>query len=151
MCSGNKEVFMKAALQEAKKALALGEVPVGAVLVKGDEIIARGHNSSIALHDASAHAEMIALRQAGQSLRNYRLADTDLYVTLEPCIMCMGALVHGRVKRIFFGARDPKAGAAGSVFDFSCEERLNHSIEVSAGLLEEQCRSLLQNFFRSKR
>lgn len=142
---------MKAALEEAEKALALGEVPVGAVFVKGEKIIARGHNSSIALHDASAHAEMIALRQAGQALGNYRLTDTELYVTLEPCIMCMGALVHGRVKRILFGARDPKAGAAGSVFDFSCDARLNHCIEVKEGILEEQCRSLLQDFFRSKR
>ena len=145
------ELFMKAALEEAGKALQKDEVPVGAVLVKQGEIISNGHNSSIMLNDPSAHAEIIALRQAGKLLGNYRLADTELYVTVEPCIMCMGALLHARVKRLIFGAHDQRAGAAGSVFDFTCDDRLNHKLEVRAGVLEAECRNLMQLFFRKKR
>ena len=145
------ELFMKAALEEAGKALENEEVPVGAVLVRGGEIISNGHNSSVMLHDPSAHAEIIALRQGGRALGNYRLADTELYVTVEPCIMCMGALLNARIKTLIFGAHDQRAGAAGSVFDFTCDERLNHKLEVRAGVLEAECRNLIQLFFREKR
>jgi tRNA(adenine34) deaminase len=142
---------MKAALEEAGKALQKEEVPVGAVLVKQGQIISNGHNSSIMLNDPSAHAEIIALRQGGKLLGNYRLADTELYVTVEPCIMCMGALLHARVKTLIFGAHDQRAGAAGSVCDFTCDDRLNHKLEVRAGVLEAECRNLMQLFFRKKR
>jgi tRNA(adenine34) deaminase len=142
---------MKAALEEAQKALADDEVPIGAVLVHGGDIIARGHNSPILLHDPTAHAEVITLRNGGRALGNYRLTDTELYVTLEPCIMCMGALLHARVKRLVFGTRDPKAGAAGSVVDFACHESMNHRIAVTGGVLEEECRNLLYCFFKTKR
>ena len=145
------ELFMKAALEEAGKGLENEEVPVGAVLVRGGEIISNGHNSSVMLHDPSAHAEIIALRQGGRALGNYRLADTELYVTVEPCIMCMGALLNARIKTLIFGAHDQRAGAAGSVFDFTCDERLNHKLEVRAGVLEAECRNLIQLFFREKR
>jgi tRNA(adenine34) deaminase len=149
--SGKDEQFMKAALEEARKALEKEEVPIGAVLVANQQIIARGHNRSIILNDPSAHAEIIALRQGGKVLGNYRLTDTAVYVTVEPCIMCMGALVQARIKRLVFGARDPRAGAAGSVFDFSRDERLNHKIETAEGILEKECRTLIQSFFSSKR
>ena len=149
--SSRDEAFMRAALAEARKALEQGEVPAGAVLVRGDEVIARGHNSPISRNDPSAHAEIMALREGGRTQGNYRLSGTEMYVTLEPCIMCMGALVHARVERLIFGAYDPRTGAAGSVFDFSEDERLNHRIEVRAGVLEPECRELLQDFFKSKR
>lgn len=142
---------MKAALEEAKKALSDGEVPIGAVLVRDGAIIARGYNSPILLQDPTAHAEVITLRRGGRVLGNYRLTDTELYVTLEPCIMCMGALLHARIKRLVFGTRDPRAGAAGSVVDFSCHESMNHRIKVTGGILEEECRNLLQRFFKTKR
>jgi len=142
---------MKAALDEAKKALKKGEIPIGAVLVKSDEIIARGHNSSITLNDSTAHAEIMALRRGGKVLGNYRLAGADLYVTVEPCVMCLGALIHARIKRLIFGAYDYRAGAAGSVFDFTRDKNLNHSLEVTAEVMESQCRALIRNFFKTKR
>jgi len=142
---------MGAALEEARKAHALQEVPVGAVLVLDHEIIARGHNSTIALHDPTAHAEIVALRRAGSKLGNYRLVGAELFVTVEPCIMCMGALIHARIKRLVFGTRDPRTGAAGSVFDLSHDKRLNHRVAVHAGVLETACRDMIQDFFRAKR
>jgi tRNA(adenine34) deaminase len=145
------ELFMRAALEQAREALDRGEVPIGAVLVKDGAVICRTHNSPITLCDPSAHAEMLALRAAGQRLNNYRLNDTALYVTLEPCVMCMGALVHARVKRLIFGAADPKAGAAGSVFNLAGHEKLNHAIGVTAGVLAEECGELLQKFFKARR
>ncbi|TNF34638.1 MAG: tRNA adenosine(34) deaminase TadA [Gammaproteobacteria bacterium] len=143
--------WMQKALELARKAESEDEVPVGAVVVKNNELIAVGWNHPIQAHDPSAHAEMMAIRNAGQVLNNYRLIDTTLYVTLEPCPMCVGAMIHARIKRLVFGAYDPKTGAAGSVFDLLQSEKHNHSVEVTAGVLEEECRAVLQNFFRQKR
>jgi len=143
--------WMTEALREAAQAEAAGEVPVGAVVVHDGVLIGRGHNAPIALDDPTAHAEIQALRVAAQCVGNYRLIDTTLYVTVEPCLMCMGALVHARVKRLVFGCYDPKAGAAGSLYDISTDQRLNHQIAVTAGVSEEECRALLQRFFRKKR
>ena len=143
--------FMKAALKAAKKARENGEVPVGAVLVKDDEIISTGQNSPITLNDPTAHAEIIALREGGEKLKNYRLIDTILYVTIEPCTMCMGAIMHARVKKLVFGTFDPRAGAAGSLFDFTIENKFNHNVEVKSGILEPECRELIQDFFKQKR
>ena len=143
--------FMKAALKAAKKARENGEVPVGAVLVKDDEIISTGQNSPITLNDPTAHAEIIALREGGEKLKNYRLIDTILYVTIEPCTMCMGAIMHARVKKLVFGTFDPRAGAAGSLFDFTIENKFNHNVEVKSGILESECRELIQAFFKQKR
>jgi tRNA(adenine34) deaminase len=143
--------FMKAALKAAKKAWENGEVPVGAVLVKDDEIISTGQNSPITSNDPTAHAEIIALREGGEKLKNYRLIDTILYVTIEPCTMCMGAIMHARVKKLVFGTFDPKAGAAGSLFDFTIENKFNHNVEVKSGILESECRELIQDFFKQKR
>jgi tRNA(adenine34) deaminase len=145
------EYFMKAALKAAKKAWENGEVPVGAVLVKDDEIISTGQNSPITSNDPTAHAEIIALREGGEKLKNYRLIDTILYVTIEPCTMCMGAIMHARVKKLVFGTFDPRAGAAGSLFDFTIENKFNHNVEVKSGILESECRELIQDFFKQKR
>ena len=145
------ELFMNTALFEAEKALEKGEVPIGAVLVKNGEIVARGHNCSITLNDPTAHAEIMALRQGGTFLGNYRLTGSELYVTVEPCIMCIGAMTHARIKRLIFGAYDHRTGAAGTVFDFTHDENLNHSIEVTSAVLEPQCRDLIQRFFKLKR
>ncbi len=143
---------MREALREAEKAFREGEVPVGAVLVseKG-EIIGRGHNRPISLCDPTAHAEILALREGARRLGNYRLLGTTLYVTLEPCPMCAGALVYARVKRLVFGARDEKSGACGSLYDIVRDSRLNHRLEVAEGLLAEEARKLLQEFFRLRR
>ncbi len=138
--------FMRRAIALANLAEQAGEVPVGAVLVKDGEIIAEGWNTSIGQHDATAHAEIQALRQAGQRLQNYRLLDTTLYVTLEPCPMCAGALLHSRVKRIVFGAPDLKAGAAGTVLNLFESQASYHYVTVDKGLLEEECREQLQSF-----
>ena len=143
--------FMKAALAEAKVAAKAGEVPVGAVLVRNGEIVARGLNRPIQDNDPTAHAEVMALRAAATEERNYRLTDTTLYVTLEPCPMCVGAMLHARIGRLVFGAYDPKAGAAGSVIDLCDDRRFNHQIEVNGGLLEEQCGGLLKDFFAKHR
>ncbi|WP_428774290.1 tRNA adenosine(34) deaminase TadA [Vibrio sp.] len=143
--------FMRRALELAAQAELQGEVPVGAVLVKDNQIIAEGWNCSIGHHDATAHAEIQVLRQAGQAIENYRLLDTTLYVTLEPCPMCAGALLHSRVKRVVFGAPDLKAGAAGTVLDIFASQAAYHYAEVQGGLLEHECREQLQNFFRRRR
>ncbi|MDY6953122.1 MAG: tRNA adenosine(34) deaminase TadA [Thermodesulfobacteriota bacterium] len=146
------EAFMEEAILEAKKAAAKGEVPVGAVLVSGQGmVVAKAHNQTIALSDPTAHAEVLALRSAGETLRNYRLVNTILYVTMEPCIMCMGALLHARIATLVFGAKDPKWGAAGSLYDLSSDPRLNHRIDVQGGILERACRELIQAFFKEKR
>ncbi|MBI3188268.1 MAG: tRNA adenosine(34) deaminase TadA [Gammaproteobacteria bacterium] len=145
------EYWMEHALHLARKAAEVDEVPVGAVIVKDNQLIAEGWNHPIQLHDPSAHAEMIALRQAGITLNNYRLLDTTLYVTLEPCVMCVGAMIHARVGRVVFGAYDAKTGAAGSMFDLLQSEKHNHKIDVTGGVLEEQCRDVLQEFFKRKR
>jgi len=143
--------FMKAALKVAKKAWENGEVPVGAVLVMDDEIISTGQNSPISSNDPTAHAEIIALREGGEKLKNYRLIDTTLYVTIEPCTMCMGAIIHARIRKLVFGTFDPRAGAAGSLFDFTKENKFNHNVEVKSGILESECRELIQDFFKQKR
>jgi tRNA(adenine34) deaminase len=142
---------MQHALTLARRAAAQGEVPVGAVLVKDGAVAGEGWNQPIALHDPSAHAEMLALRAAAAALGNYRLPGTTLYVTLEPCVMCAGAIIHARVGRLVFGARDPKAGAVDSVYDVIAQPRLNHAVEWSGGLLEPECGALLREFFRSRR
>lgn len=138
-------------MQLAGRAEANGEVPVGAVVVKGGQIVGEGFNGCIGLHDPSAHAEMLALRQAGQQLQNYRLVDCTLYVTLEPCAMCAGLLVHSRVQRLVYGAADAKAGACGSVFDLVRHPQLNHQLEVTGGVLAAQCSEQLSAFFRRRR
>src|SRR5690606_21010552 len=143
--------FMRLAIAEAEKARARGEVPVGAVLVRGEEVIAAAGNSPIELNDPSAHAEMLALRRAGQALGNYRLDDTVMYVTLEPCLMCAAALVHARVRRVVFGAFDPKAGGAGGLIDLFALKGLNHRVDVFGGVLEQECGALLSEFFASVR
>jgi len=143
---------MRQALLEAQQAARQDEVPVGAVLVARDgTVLARAHNQTIALCDPTAHAEILALRAASQAVGNYRLLDTTLYVTIEPCIMCMGALLQARVARILFGAEDPKWGGAGSRYNLAADTSLNHTIDVQGGLLENECRELIQDFFRAKR
>jgi len=145
------EIFMRAALELARQAEAAGEVPIGAVVVKDGEIIGRGFNAPISRHDPSAHAEMVALRDAAQRLGNYRLVDCELFVTLEPCLMCAGAIMHARIARVVYGARDPKTGACGSVLDAFAERRLNHHTEVTGGVLAEECGAVLSNFFSMRR
>jgi tRNA(adenine34) deaminase len=146
------EYFMELALQEAKRAGQIGEVPVGAVLVsENDEILAAAHNQTIKLADPTAHAEILVLRKAALEINNYRLLKTTLYVTVEPCIMCMGAIVHARISQVVFGTADPKWGAAGSLYNYAEDERLNHRVEITSGVCAEDCRRLMQDFFRSKR
>lgn len=142
---------MRAALAEAEKAAGEGEVPVGAVIVVNDEIVATGRNCSIATSDPSAHAEIIALREAGSGIGNYRLPHATLYVTLEPCVMCTGAIVQARLKRVVFGAYDEKAGALGSVEDLSDSRALNHRFEINGGLFADECSELLRVFFEARR
>ncbi|MFZ9993896.1 MAG: tRNA adenosine(34) deaminase TadA [Steroidobacteraceae bacterium] len=143
--------FMHLALAQARAAADSGEVPVGAVIVKSGEVIASGANRPIAQHDPTAHAEILALRRAGEALSDYRLLDTTLYVTLEPCIMCASAIIHARVQRVVFGAWDPKAGAAGSVMNVFTTPQLNHRVDVFGGVLIEECANLLSEFFRARR
>lgn len=143
--------FMRAALDEAARATATGEVPIAAIVVKNGAILAQSHNYRETWQDPTAHAEMIVIREAAKVLRSWRLTDTTLYVTLEPCAMCLGAVILARIPRVVFGARDPKAGACGSVLDFTQEPRLNHRIEMISGLLEEESQTLLQQFFRQLR
>jgi len=145
------DYYMGLAIEQARIAEAQGEVPVGAIIVKDDEVIATGGNAPITLHDPSAHAEMRAMRAAGESLQNYRLNDTTLYVTLEPCPMCAGALVNARVSRVVYGAQDFKAGAAGTVFELTQSDKLNHRLAVTGGVREGECVALLQEFFRGRR
>lgn len=142
---------MREALEAAEAAAESGEVPVGAVVVAGGEIIARGHNRSETDNDPSAHAEIVALREAARRTGNYRLTDATLYVTLEPCAMCMGALVQARIERLVFGAYDPKAGAAGSAIDLSDSPSFNHRFEINGGVLADECGSVLKAFFESRR
>lgn len=142
---------MSAALALARQAADAGEVPVGAVVVCDGQIVGRGYNQPIGAHDPSAHAEVMALRDAARTRGNYRLPDCDLYVTLEPCMMCAGAMFHARVRRVFFGASDPKTGVAGSVVDVFAETRLNHHAQVEGGLLSAQCGALLSDFFARRR
>jgi tRNA(adenine34) deaminase len=145
------EKWMREALQMARQAQAADEVPVGAVLVKEGAILGSGWNQPIGAHDPTAHAEIMALRAAAQSAGNYRLTGTTLYVTLEPCAMCAGAMVHARVARLLYGAADPKTGAAGSVFDLTRTDKLNHRLEVEGGVLAEECGGLLKDFFIRRR
>ena len=150
MCDVNTE-FMRAALAEAKAAADAGEVPIGAVAVLNGEIVGRGQNRVLRDLDPTAHAEIVAMREAAKSLGNYRLTECELFVTLEPCAMCAGAMIHARLKRLVYGARDPKAGAAGSVLEVLNHPRLNHQMEVTAGVLEVECGDLLREFFRQRR
>ncbi len=143
--------FMALAQAAAEEARAVGEVPVGAVLVRGDDVIATGFNRPIGGHDPSAHAEMAALRNAARALENYRLPGCELYVTLEPCLMCAGAIMHARIARVVFGARDPKTGACGSVVDAFANPQLNHHTEVIGGVLEDECGAALSAFFAERR
>jgi len=146
------EIFMNLALGEAKKAGQIGEVPVGAILVsENGEILSAAHNQTINRTDPTAHAEILALRKAAFDIKNYRLINTTLYVTVEPCIMCMGAIVHARVSRVVFGAADPKWGAAGSLYNYAEDNRLNHRVEITADVCADDCRRLMQDFFRTKR
>jgi tRNA(adenine34) deaminase len=145
------ELFMQQALSQAHNAWALGEVPVGAIVVKDGQVIATGFNQPIGTHDPTAHAEIMALRAAAEILGNYRLPGCELYVTLEPCAMCSGAMMHARLSRIVFGASDPKTGVCGSVLDLFAQEKLNHHAEVVGGVLADQCGALLKDFFASRR
>lgn len=147
----NDDDFMRAALELARQAEQAGEVPVGAVVVKDGVIIGRGSNAPISRHDPSAHAEILALRDAAQNAGNYRLVGCELYVTLEPCLMCVGAMFHARIVRVIYGASDPKTGAAGSVLDLFKEQRLNHHAEVLGGVLADECGSVLSQFFAARR
>jgi tRNA(adenine34) deaminase len=145
------EEFMAMALEEAERAVDRGEVPVGAVIVLGEDIIARAHNSPIALKDPSAHAEILAMRQAAARINNYRLTGTTLYVTVEPCIMCVGAIVHARISRLVYGADDPKNGGVVSLYRMLEDRRLNHRVKVKKAVLAGLCAELLSRFFREKR
>ncbi len=142
---------MRAALAEAEIAESLGEVPIGAVVVLSNQIIGRGHNLRETSNDPTTHAEIIAIRQAAKQLNSWRLLDCTLYVTLEPCVMCMGATILARIPHLVFGCRDPKAGAAGSLYNLAEDERLNHQIEVREGILQQECSSQLSHFFRRLR
>ncbi|MGB8339686.1 MAG: tRNA adenosine(34) deaminase TadA [Burkholderiales bacterium] len=144
-------IFMREALSLAREAGASGEVPVGAIVVKDGAIIGRGYNSPIAKHDPTAHAEICALRDAAEKIGNYRLPDCELYVTLEPCTMCVGAIMHARIAHVFFGASDAKTGAAGSVVNLFAETKLNHHAEVTGGVMAEECALLLKEFFAVRR
>ncbi|BCQ36130.1 tRNA adenosine(34) deaminase TadA [Erwinia rhapontici] len=147
----NDEFWMRHALQLAQRAWDEGEVPVGAVLVHEGRVIGEGWNRPIGHHDPTAHAEMMAIRQGGKVIENYRLLDTTLYVTLEPCVMCAGAMVHGRIGRLVFGARDAKTGAAGSLLDVLRHPGMNHQVQIEQGVLAEECAALLSEFFRQRR
>lgn len=140
--------FMREALTEAKKALILQEVPVGAVIEKNGEIVGRGYNLTESTKDPTAHAELLAIRQASQTLGGWRLLDCNLYVTTEPCSMCAGAIVLARIKKLFIGTQNPKAGACGSVFNIVQEKRLNHFVEIEIGLLQKECEQMMKSFFK---
>lgn len=142
---------MRAALDLARQAEACGEVPVGAVVVKDGEIVGRGYNHPISAHDPTAHAEVVAMRDAAQRLGNYRLGGCELYVTLEPCAMCAGAILHARIGRVIYGAADPKTGACGSVLDLFAETRLNHHAAVTSAVLADEAGAMLQRFFAARR
>jgi tRNA(adenine34) deaminase len=150
MTADNDEKWMRRALAEADRAKIRGEVPVGAVLVAGGRILARGHNQPVGKNDPTAHAEIVALRRAAAKRKNYRLAGCDLYITLEPCAMCLGAVVQARIRRLVFGAADPKAGAVRSVMRFPFA-RMNHRPEIQGGVLAEECGRIIREFFKAKR
>jgi len=144
--------YMQLAIEEAKKAGQKAEVPIGAVLVaESGDLLSRSHNQTISLADPTAHAEILVLRKAAQKVSNYRLLNTILYVTVEPCIMCMGAIVHARVAKVVFGTGDPKWGAAGSLYNLAADMRLNHQPEILSGVCQDECRTLMQDFFRDRR
>ncbi len=143
--------WMAIAIEQAKKASQLGEVPVGAVLILNDKLVAQAHNQPISTNDPTAHAEIQLLRIAGMELKNYRLPNSTLYVTLEPCAMCLGAMIHARVSRVVFGAYDEKTGVCGSCADLSNSPYFNHSLDITGGVLAEDCKNLLQDFFIQKR
>jgi tRNA(adenine34) deaminase len=143
--------FMQLALAEAARAGELGEVPIGAVIVKDGEVIGRGHNLRETSNDPTTHAEMIAIREAAARIGHWRLLDTTLYVTLEPCVMCMGAIILARIPRLVYGCRDPRVGAVGSIYDFSRDDRFNHRVEVTEGVLSDECSALLSGFFQDLR
>ena len=145
------EDWMRHALTLAKKAAELDEVPVGAVLVKDDQLLAEGWNQPISHNDPTAHAEIMAIRKASRIIENYRLPGSTLYVTIEPCSMCAGAIVHARISRVVFGAFEPRAGAAGSVINLLQNEQFNHQVEITSGLLTEECGQILKDFFAQKR
>jgi len=142
---------MRAALEGASIAKALGEVPIGAVITCNGEIIGRGHNLRETSNDPTTHAEMVAIRQAAENIGHWRLLDTVMYATLEPCVMCMGAIILARIPRLVYACRDPRAGAVGSIYDFSQDERFNHKVEVTAGVLGEECSRMLSGFFQQLR
>jgi tRNA(adenine34) deaminase len=143
--------YMKMALEEAEEAGRNGEVPVGAILVKGDQVVAKDHNRSIELSDPTAHAEILVLRRAGEALGNYRLNDTVMYVTSEPCPMCAAAMIHGRISRLVFGTLEPKFGAVDSKFKLLKKDGLNHKVEITRGVLEKECAEILKSFFKKRR
>jgi tRNA(adenine34) deaminase len=143
--------YMAMALEEAEQGYRKNEVPVGAVLVREGHILARAYNSPITMNDPSAHAEMLVLRQAAETARNYRLVGAELYVTLEPCVMCAGAILQARLTRVIFGARDPKSGAVLSLYGLLSDDRMNHQVSVTEGILQEECGEILSRFFREKR
>jgi len=145
------EKYMRMALKEAEKAARDGEVPVGAILVKGDQVLAKDHNRCIELSDPTAHAEILVLRKGGRILKNYRLNDTVMYVTVEPCPMCVSAMVHSRIFRLVFGAHEPKFGAVESKFKLMDNSSLNHKVKVDRGVLEKECSEILKSFFKKKR
>ncbi len=142
---------MQEAMLEAAAAEALAEVPIGAIVVKDGQIIGRGHNLRESVNDPTAHAEMIAIRQAAKALDSWRLIDCTLYVTLEPCVMCMGAIILARIPHLVYGCRDPRVGAVGSIYNFSTDERFNHQVQVREGVLQQECSQQLSNFFRQLR
>ena len=145
------EKWMKIAIDEAHLAMDENEIPVGAVLVQDNKLIVQAHNRPIKNNDPTSHAEIELLRKAGEKLQNYRLPKTTLYVTLEPCAMCFGAMIHGRIERVVFGASDPKSGVCGSTIDLSSKSIFNHQISVSGGVLEHECKDILQSFFKLRR
>src|SRR5580658_4887514 len=144
------ELWMEEALREAQRALALGEVPVGAIVVQDGSIVGRGCNRLVSANDPTAHAEILALREAAQAIDNYRLLDCDLYVTVEPCAMCAGAITHARIRRLIYGSEDPKAGAVQSILQVLSQPQLNHRAAVTSGVLAGRCMDLMQTFFREK-
>jgi tRNA(adenine34) deaminase len=151
MESESEEYYMGLALAEAQKAQAAGEVPVGAVIVSEGNVIGKGFNRPISGNDPTAHAEIVALRDAAQHQQNYRLSNATLYCTVEPCMMCAGAIIHARIARVVFGTPDPKAGAAGSIYNVLTDPRLNHRVEVLSGIREDECVALLRQFFSARR
>ncbi len=151
MASAEDIRFMSLALAEARRAQTDGEVPVGAVAVSNGQIVGAGHNSPIAMSDPTSHAEILAIRAGATTLKTYRLLDVSIYVTLEPCVMCVGAMINSRVARVVYGARDEKAGALGSVYDIGRDGRLNHRFEVIAGVMEVECAALMREFFQARR